>query len=229
MGRGIGQWVDELELFDDRARPSVRDDDRKRVLVPRTNVDEMNIETVDLGDEVRHGVEPRLGLAPVVFRAPVASQLLDGRERHALREIRDGLAVGQARRANTPAQIVEVRLGKVDAEGTDDGGITHDLLLSVGGPACRLRRAEASSQPRSEQQTSHRLPYLARISRSFLIDMSSNSQASTSSFKFTPSSEYWRSGSLPVCAVARSRASRISSDDRRFLTPATSRPCSAPL
>src|SRR5262245_54964335 len=91
----------------------------------RTNMDEMNVETIDLGDEVRHRVEPRLGLTPVVFRAPVARQLLDGRERHALREIRDGFALGQARRKNTPAKILEVRLGKVDAEGTDGGGITH--------------------------------------------------------------------------------------------------------
>src|SRR5262249_19876135 len=117
----------QLELLDDRPRPSVRDDDRQRVLVPRTNVDEMNVETVDLGDEVRHCIEPRLGLAPVVLRAPVTGELLDGRERHALREIRDGFALGQARRTNTPAKILEVGLRKVDAEGTDAGGNTHDL------------------------------------------------------------------------------------------------------
>src|SRR5262245_25385885 len=106
----------------------------------RTNMDEMNVETVDLSDEVRHRVEPRLDLSPVVFRAPVARQLLDGRERHALREIRDGFALGQACRKNSPAKIREVRLGKVAAEGTNGGSITdrrvdectHDWLLSVG-------------------------------------------------------------------------------------------------
>src|SRR5688572_20405399 len=83
MGRRIGQWLDELELLEDRTRPSVRNDDRQRILMLRTDMDEVNVETIDLGDEVRQRVEPRLDLAPVVFRAPVASQLLDGRERHA--------------------------------------------------------------------------------------------------------------------------------------------------
>ena len=37
-----------------------------------------------LGDELRQGVEPGLGLAPVVVRSPVADELLELRELHAL-------------------------------------------------------------------------------------------------------------------------------------------------
>src|SRR5262249_59964431 len=70
-------------------------------------------------------------------RAPVAGKLLDGRERHALREILDGLAVGQPRRTNTPAEILEVRLGNVEVEGTDGGGITHDFAPVFASPARR--------------------------------------------------------------------------------------------
>ena len=52
MRRGIGQRIDDLHLFDDRARPSVGDDERQRVLMFRTNVDEMYVQSVDLGDEL---------------------------------------------------------------------------------------------------------------------------------------------------------------------------------
>jgi len=54
--RGIDKRIDDLQLLDDRAGPSVRDDERQRILMFRTNVDEMNVEPIDLGDEVRQGV-----------------------------------------------------------------------------------------------------------------------------------------------------------------------------
>jgi hypothetical protein len=37
---GIGERADDLELLDDRAGPAVRDDERQRLLVPGTDVDE---------------------------------------------------------------------------------------------------------------------------------------------------------------------------------------------
>ena len=83
--RRIGQWLDDLELFDDRAGPAVRDDDRQRVLVLRANMDEVDVQAVDLGDEAREGVEPRFALAPVVLVRPIACELLDRRELHSLR------------------------------------------------------------------------------------------------------------------------------------------------
>ena len=119
MCRGIGQRLDEFELLDDGARPAMRNDDRQGALVLRTNVNEVDVETIDLGDEVRHRVEPRLDLAPVVFRSPVARKLLDGRERHALREIRDRLLFGQARGKNAPPEVIELDLGRVVGEGAD--------------------------------------------------------------------------------------------------------------
>jgi hypothetical protein len=42
MCRGIGKWIDDLQLLDDRAGPPVRDDERQRVLMFRTNVDELD-------------------------------------------------------------------------------------------------------------------------------------------------------------------------------------------
>ena len=85
MRCGIGQWIDDLHLLDNRARPSMRDDERQRVFMFRANVNEVNVQSIDLGDELRQGVQSRLDLAPVVFRPPIARECLNRRELHALR------------------------------------------------------------------------------------------------------------------------------------------------
>src|SRR4029077_9081037 len=56
MCRGIGKWIDNLQLLDDRAGPPVRDDQRQSALVLRTHVNEMNILPIDLGHELRYRV-----------------------------------------------------------------------------------------------------------------------------------------------------------------------------
>jgi len=83
-----------LQLLDDRAGPAVRDDDRQRILVLRAGMDEVDVQAVDLGDEIRDGIDPRFDLAPVIVTLPVAQNLLDGLERYALRIIGDGFLVG---------------------------------------------------------------------------------------------------------------------------------------
>ena len=57
MRGGIGQRIDDLHLFDDRAGPSMRDDQRQRIFVFRTNVKGKNVQSVDLGNEQRQGVQ----------------------------------------------------------------------------------------------------------------------------------------------------------------------------
>ena len=81
MGRGIGKWIDDLQLLDDRAGPPVRDDERQRMLMLRANVDEVNVEPIDLGHEFRQGVQSRLDLAPVVLRRPIVGERLSRRDR----------------------------------------------------------------------------------------------------------------------------------------------------
>ena len=61
----VGERTDGLEQLDDRARPSVRDDQRQRVLVRGLDVDEVEVHRVDLGLELREGVQSRLTRAPV--------------------------------------------------------------------------------------------------------------------------------------------------------------------
>src|SRR6516162_10303440 len=70
MGRGIGQWIDNLELLDDRTGPPVRDDERQRIFMFRTNVNEMNVQPIDLGYELRQCIQFRLALPPIVICPP---------------------------------------------------------------------------------------------------------------------------------------------------------------
>ena len=51
--RRVGQRIDDLHLLDDRAGPAVRDDERQRIVMFRTHMDEMDVESIDLGDELR--------------------------------------------------------------------------------------------------------------------------------------------------------------------------------
>ena len=55
MCGGIGQPLDDLQLLDDRAGPTVRYDERQCIFMLRADVNEMDVEPVDLADEVRQG------------------------------------------------------------------------------------------------------------------------------------------------------------------------------
>src|SRR5438105_15893353 len=89
MCRGIGQWIDDLQLLDDRAGPAVRDDERQRMFMLRTNVNEMNVETSDLGHELGEGLQPRPEPPEVAVGTPVARAFLHRRELHAVRSLGD--------------------------------------------------------------------------------------------------------------------------------------------
>ena len=83
------------------------------------NVDEVDAQPVDLGRELRYGVQPRLALAPVVLVVPVARDRLHRRQLHTLRGILDALLLGPARRGDPRPQVLEVRLGELDRERPD--------------------------------------------------------------------------------------------------------------
>ena len=48
------------------------------MVVLRAHVDEVDVETIDLGDEIWHGIEARLDFAPVIFGGPVTREFLHG-------------------------------------------------------------------------------------------------------------------------------------------------------
>src|SRR5215470_3813712 len=113
MSRGIGERIDDLHLLDDRARPTVRDDERQRLFMFRTNVNEMNVQAIDLGDELRQSVQPYLALAPVVLRRPIAGKRLSRRELHALGCICYRFTFRPPCIVDAPSQFGEFRFWKI--------------------------------------------------------------------------------------------------------------------
>ena len=89
VSRGIGQRIDDLQLLDGRARPAVGDDERHGIFMSRPDVNEMDIQPVDLGDELGMRVQLRLAPPPVVIGRPIPRERLNEGELHALRRIRD--------------------------------------------------------------------------------------------------------------------------------------------
>ena len=100
----------------------------------RANMNEVDVQPVDLGDELRQGVQSRLARAPVVLRRPIAREFLNHCERHALRLIPDGLFLGPVRGRDASAEVCQSLIGmstwngRISVGGLD--GATHDDLRS---------------------------------------------------------------------------------------------------
>ena len=62
------------------------DDERHRIFMSRADVDEVDAEPIDLGDELRVGVQSRLAPPPVVIGRPIARECLDEGELYPLRK-----------------------------------------------------------------------------------------------------------------------------------------------
>ena len=112
----IGERADDVEELDNRSRPSVRDDQRERVGLGRTRVEEVHARAVDLGEEVVERVEPRLGPSPVVLVAPVREQLGEVAELHAVVPAGVGDLFGQTCPHQPFVEVVEGTLGNLDPE-----------------------------------------------------------------------------------------------------------------
>ncbi len=126
----------------------------------RTNVNEVDVDAVDVGDELRQGIQLRLGLAPVVVRAPITHQLLEFCELYALRPIIDRLSVGPSRGRDASAQVEEGRFRNVDRERPD-----RVAFAGLVGRDGRMRGKQAddargcrSSQHVAPGRRRHRLP-----------------------------------------------------------------------
>jgi len=124
----VRQRADDPEHLDDRAGPAVRHDQRQRALVSRPHVDEVDVHSVDLGRELRQRVQFRLAPAPVMVGRPVARQLLQHRQLHALRRIIDQLPGGPARRSDAAPEVGDRLAGHVDPERADFGFAGHRIF-----------------------------------------------------------------------------------------------------
>jgi hypothetical protein len=105
----------------------MRDEQRKGVLVPRAHLDEVDVNAVDLGLELRQRVQPRLAPSPIVLGRPVARECLQSRQLYALRPICDELLAGEADRGDAPTQVLQCLVGDVDMEGPDCCGARRRL------------------------------------------------------------------------------------------------------
>ncbi len=117
-------------------------------------MNEVNVQPVDLGHEVREGVELRFARAPVVVRPPVAGECLHRRQRHALRVVGDRLAIRPARRGDPATHVLHRLLRDVDPEGPDRvvmgrrtgrRNVSHGSLLTC--PCSRSSALPAQGRP----------------------------------------------------------------------------------
>ena len=97
----------------------MRHDQRHRIRMTRADVDEMNGHAINRCHELRQGVKLGLGFSPVVVRSPITHQLLQFCELYALRLIIDCLSVGPSRGDDASAEIGEICLRNIGAEGAD--------------------------------------------------------------------------------------------------------------
>src|SRR3979490_383352 len=97
-----------------------------------TNVNEMNVEAIDLGDELRQSVQCRLALAPIVVCPPIACEFLSRRELHALRCIRDRFPLRPLRCVDAHAQFGQLRLWNVHMKRTNCACLLASSLCSTG-------------------------------------------------------------------------------------------------
>ena len=156
----IGEGADGLEQFDDRARPAVRHDQRQRVLVRRLHVDEVDVQPVDLGLELRQRVQSRFAPAPVVFGRPVAGEFLRRGQLHTLGPIGDEFLGRPTSRIDAAAQFFDLAFRDVDSERADLGlcacarGVTHDRVPSP--IASSLTRSTFAPMPKLVQHSGRR-------------------------------------------------------------------------
>ena len=108
--------------------------------MPRPDVDEVDLDPVDLGRELRQRVQPRLDPTEVVLVRPVARERLDRRQLHALRAVLDELLGGQARRRDAPAQVVDLFLRDLDLNDRISVGVATAVLMRSS--PCVLTRSE---------------------------------------------------------------------------------------
>src|SRR4051794_2736012 len=79
----------------------------------------MDIDSIDQSDELRKGIDLRLGLSPSVVVLPVAHQTLHRRELHTLRAIGNRFRFRPVCRAKAASKITDRLLRNMDTEWTN--------------------------------------------------------------------------------------------------------------
>ena len=106
----VGERADDLQLLDDRAGPAVGDDHGQRARVRGPHMDEVDVESVDVGDELRQLVQACLARRASRAATQRSASALSDVELHALRGVVDDLALGPAGLADAAVQVIEIGL-----------------------------------------------------------------------------------------------------------------------
>ena len=221
VGGRIGQRLDDLELLDRRAGPAVGDDQRQRVLVLRANVDEVDVDAIDLGDEMRQGREARLERAPVVVVRPVAAPV-PGSSR-AARPARDRSRGRATRRCDAAPQVGELLVGDLERERADRLGPAaaadpvRGSVIDIG----QLLRRDARARPRRHVRSnmsdgSPERPLRSRPSTSLVCPRGRRGRDAAFVASATGTDRESASGvRFPIRRRPRGRAGVVRSHDRR--------------
>ena len=100
------------------------EDQRQRVGVRRADVDEVDVDPVDLGQELRVGVESTLEVAPVVVVLPPLQQATEVVGANALRPIRDRFGIGPPGAGEPGLQVVDRLVGTAATNGRMAGVVS---------------------------------------------------------------------------------------------------------
>src|SRR5438128_8835794 len=98
----------------------------------RPDVNEVDIQPVDLGDELGMRVQLRLAPPPVVIGRPISRERLNEGELHALRKVRDGFLLRESCRRDAPAHFVEFRVCSLETKRANRGLVSRPLGASFG-------------------------------------------------------------------------------------------------
>jgi hypothetical protein len=117
--RRVRESVDGVEELDERTGPTMGQNERQRVLVPGTDVQKVNAQTVQPRPELRIAVDPPFEPVPVVVVPPVLEQRADLLDRRPLLPGSPRLVVGQPCAAESFTQVVHRARGYGHLEGND--------------------------------------------------------------------------------------------------------------
>src|SRR6266404_3551321 len=117
MGRRVHQRLDDLQKLEDRSRPAMGEYNWQGALVLRSDVNEVNSETVNLRAKLWQPIQRALNTTPVVAGAPVFSERLRFVQRRSLRPIGYRFLVRPAGVGKSVLEIVECCLRYMNLEG----------------------------------------------------------------------------------------------------------------
>ena len=163
----IGQRLDHLVKLDHRTRPAMRDDQRHRFRMRRTDVQEMNVEPVDFGGELRKAIEPRLAPAPIVLFRPIAADVLDPFQRRALAPVLDQFGFRPARVAQPRLEIVEHIVADRNAIGFDFSAHEGPFFKAQPELPGRISQAEIIVSREADIKGSPRIQRIQRVTATF--------------------------------------------------------------